>query len=55
MLVERYGYFIQDYRLTPEGACPDCGTTIPGRWSAGFDGQITSTPFLPGTRRLRLF
>ena len=29
-------------------ACPDCGTTIPGRWGAGFDGQITSTPFLPG-------
>jgi pyruvate formate lyase activating enzyme len=53
MLVERYGYFIQDYRLTPEGACPDCATAIPGRWGAGFDGQITSTPFLPGTRRLR--
>src|SRR5262245_3407818 len=48
LLVERYGYFIQDYRLTPEGACPDCGTIIPGRWGAGFDGQITSTPFLPG-------
>jgi pyruvate formate lyase activating enzyme len=54
MLVERYGYLIQDYRLTPEGSCPDCGTTIPGRWGAGFDGQITSTPFLPGTRRLRM-
>jgi pyruvate formate lyase activating enzyme len=53
MLVERYGYFIQRYRLTAEGACPDCGTAIPGRWGAGFDGQITSTPFLPGTRRLR--
>jgi len=54
LLVERYGYFIQDYRLTSDGACPDCGTTIPGRWGAGFDGQITSTPFLPGTRRLRM-
>ena len=53
VLVERYGYFIQQYRLTSEGCCPDCGTTIPGRWGAGFDGQITSTPFLPGTRRLR--
>ena len=30
------------------GACPDCGTAIPGRWGAAFDGQITSTPFLPG-------
>ena len=53
LLVERFGYFIQEYRLTPDGQCPDCGTTIPGRWGAGFDGQITSTPFLPGTRRLR--
>ncbi len=54
LLVERYGYFIQDYRLTPAGACPDCGTSIPGRWGSGFAGQITSTPFLPGSRRLRM-
>jgi pyruvate formate lyase activating enzyme len=53
LLVERYGYFIKQYRLTAEGACPDCATVIPGRWGTGFDGQITSTPFLPGTRRLR--
>ena len=33
-LVERYGYFIQSYRLTPDGTCPDCGTSIPGRWGA---------------------
>ena len=43
-----------DYRLTPAGACPDCGTKIPGRWGAAFDGQITSTPFLLGNRRLRM-
>jgi pyruvate formate lyase activating enzyme len=54
LLVERYGYFIQDYRLTPAGACPHCGTSIPGRWGPGFAGQITSTPFLPGSRRLRM-
>lgn len=54
LLVERFGYFIRDYRLTPDGACPDCGTTIPGRWATAFDGQITSTPFLPGSRRLRI-
>jgi pyruvate formate lyase activating enzyme len=53
LLVERYGYFIQSYRLTSDGACPDCGTRIPGRWSAAFEGQITATPFLPGSRRLR--
>jgi pyruvate formate lyase activating enzyme len=53
LLVERYGYFIQDYRLTPDGECPDCGTSIPGRWASRFDGQISSSPFRPGSRRLR--
>ena len=53
-VVERYGYFIQSYRLTPAGACPQCGTSIPGRWGSSFDGQITSTPFLPGRRRFRM-
>ena len=55
LLVERYGYFIQNYRLTPDGTCPDCGTAIPGRWGRRFEGQIASTPFLPGSRRLRTF
>jgi pyruvate formate lyase activating enzyme len=54
LLVERYGYFIQSYRLTPDGTCPECQTAIPGRWGRGFEGQITSMPFLPGRRRLRV-
>jgi pyruvate formate lyase activating enzyme len=53
LLIERHGYFVQQYRLTSTGACPDCHTAIPGRWSAGFEGQITDRPFLPGTWRLR--
>lgn len=52
LLVERYGYLIQGYHLTSEGACPSCGIHIPGRWGAGFEGQRISRPFLPGTRRL---
>jgi len=55
LLVERYGYFIKDYKLTPDGSCPSCGTKIPGRWGSAFEGQITDTPFLPGSRRLRMF
>jgi pyruvate formate lyase activating enzyme len=55
LLIERYGYLIRSYRLTPAGTCPGCGTAIPGRWGAAFEGQIASTPFLPGTRRLRTF
>ncbi|HEX4859083.1 MAG TPA: AmmeMemoRadiSam system radical SAM enzyme [Usitatibacteraceae bacterium] len=32
-LIVRDWYRILDYRLTDSGACPDCGTTIPGRFS----------------------
>jgi pyruvate formate lyase activating enzyme len=49
-LIERHGYLIQDYRLTPEGRCPNCASAIPGRWSARFEGQIASRPFLPHHR-----
>jgi pyruvate formate lyase activating enzyme len=45
-LIERYGYLIKNYRLTPDGHCPKCSTAIPGRWSLHFEGQITSHPFL---------
>jgi pyruvate formate lyase activating enzyme len=58
-LIRRYGYHIEDYRLTPEGHCPGCAHPIPGRWAAKFDGQITSHPFLPDkistTKLSRLF
>jgi pyruvate formate lyase activating enzyme len=50
ILVRRYGYLIEDYRLTPEGTCPACRAAIPGRWSRKFDAQIASTPFLPRQR-----
>ena len=53
-LVRRYGYLIADYRLTPEGRCPNCAHQIPGRWAAQFDGQITDRPFFPH-KRARLF
>jgi pyruvate formate lyase activating enzyme len=53
-LIRRYGYHIEDYRLTPEGHCPKCAHEIPGRWPKKFEGQITSRPFLPQNRS-RLF
>lgn len=31
-LIVRDWYQIIDYRLTPEGCCPDCGRAIPGRF-----------------------
>lgn len=33
LLVERYGYVIRQIKVTPEGKCPACSSTIPGIWS----------------------
>ncbi len=32
-LIERYSYVVRGYHLTAQGACPSCGTAIPGIWS----------------------
>jgi pyruvate formate lyase activating enzyme len=49
-LIRRYGYFIEEYRLTSSGRCPDCGHALPGRWGEKFEGQITDRPFIPHYR-----
>ncbi len=51
LLIERFGYHILDYRMTPQGTCPQCGTALPGRWSEKFEGQIADLPYLPRLRR----
>ncbi len=38
-LIARDWHRITSYRLTPEGRCPDCGTSIAGRFEA-FEGQF---------------
>ncbi len=53
-LISRYGYLIQEYALTPDGACPNCRARIPGRWGAAFEGQIAAHPFAPHDRSRRL-
>jgi pyruvate formate lyase activating enzyme len=50
LLIERFGYLILGYYLTPHGCCPSCGSNIPGRWAPSFQGQITSRPFVPHMR-----
>ena len=35
LLVERIGYRIKDYRITPKGTCPECGSNVPGLWHGG--------------------
>jgi pyruvate formate lyase activating enzyme len=54
LLIARYGYYIREYRLTADGRCPSCAAVVPGRWSQRFDGQVTSRPFVPGTRRFTI-
>ena len=55
-VITRYGYQIQDYRLTGSGSCPSCGTPVPGRWSPRFEGQVAAVPYVPHDRtRLRVF
>jgi pyruvate formate lyase activating enzyme len=44
VVVERYGYLIRGYNLTPDGACPSCGTHISGKWSNEFTEQRTAFP-----------
>jgi pyruvate formate lyase activating enzyme len=50
MLIQRYGYSIEKYKLTAQGDCPACHAQLPGRWSKKFDGQIAASPFLPRSR-----
>src|ERR1039458_1687020 len=33
-LIDRFGYLVREYKVTPEGKCPSCGTAIPGIWPA---------------------
>src|SRR4030095_15633856 len=47
LLIERYAYLITGYFLTPQGCCPSCGASIPGRWDPTFRGQMTDRPFVP--------
>ena len=53
LLIKRYGYLVEEYRITAQGCCPSCGSAVPGRWASGFEGQTTSHPFFPH-RRSRL-
>jgi pyruvate formate lyase activating enzyme len=50
LLIQRYGYSIEKYNLTPQGDCPACQKAVPGRWSKKFDGQVAASPFLPRRR-----
>jgi pyruvate formate lyase activating enzyme len=35
LLIKRWGYTVQQFRITSEGRCPECRTKIPGFWRSG--------------------
>ena len=39
-LIERFGFSVEVYRLTPYGACPDCGRRVPGHWPSAGEGAF---------------
>jgi pyruvate formate lyase activating enzyme len=44
LLIERYGYLIKGYFLTPQGCCPSCAASIPGRWDPRFGDRLQIVP-----------
>ncbi len=40
-LIDRFGYLVREYKLTPDGRCPGCGTAIPGIWPAQGAAEVT--------------
>ena len=51
ILIQRHGYHILQYHISPEGTCASCRASVPGRWASQFQGQITDHPYLPRLRR----
>lgn len=52
-LIRRNGFQVSAYRLSPEGKCPGCGTTIPGIWPSSISvaaGVVPSKPQGPQSR-----
>jgi pyruvate formate lyase activating enzyme len=40
VIIERAGYFLRAYRISGDGKCLKCQTTIPGIWPAGGAGEV---------------
>ncbi len=39
-LIDRIGYLVRDYSITPDGKCPKCQTSIPGIWPAHGGSEV---------------
>jgi pyruvate formate lyase activating enzyme len=52
-LIDRLGYLVRDYRLTPEGHCPKCGRAIPGVWPSTGGAGVRTGRSLEDARQRR--
>jgi pyruvate formate lyase activating enzyme len=47
LLIERSGYTLLRYRITAQGACPQCGNTVPGIWEKTPEDVRLEGPGMP--------
>jgi pyruvate formate lyase activating enzyme len=47
LLIQRLGYRVTEYRITPDGRCPSCLSPVPGLWGGTFRSQVTDRPLWP--------
>jgi len=40
ILIQRFGYLVRDYQITPDGKCPRCRSSVPGIWPAGGAAEV---------------
>ena len=45
-LIDRYGYLVRAYRITPDGKCPACQAAIPGVWPPGGAAEVPTATSL---------
>jgi pyruvate formate lyase activating enzyme len=51
-VVERVGYVVRRYEVTPEGRCPQCGASLPGIWHREAEPVVSSGWRVPRAVRL---
>lgn len=51
LLIERFGYVLRGYHITAAGACPGCGSRIPGLWpQSPAQATVSETGWLSSRR-----
>ena len=51
-LIDRFGFLVRQYSLSPKGTCPQCGTAVPGVWPAAAEEVRTGESMADYYQRL---